>query len=117
MEPGSNAHWRNMRLGIDVVCWNVAAGQGGELFRVPLLHHAEATKLAFLAIEAAMVVGVAGDEAVAADVIEGCHLLHNVHRKRQPRYPGSAVALVQQIEFGRWGVFNLSLSAKVVDGL
>ena len=55
----------------------------GELFRVPLLDHAEAAELALLAVEVAVVVGVAGDEAVAADVVVASP-------RARPRAPGTA---------------------------
>ena len=96
---------------------HVAAGERRELLGVPLLHHAEAAELALLAVEVAVVVGVAGDEAVAADVVVGLDPLDHVHRERQPRDPGPAVALVLQVELGRWGVVDTGLGAEVVDGL
>ena len=70
-----------------------AAGQRGELLGVPLLDHAEAAEFPLVAVEVAVVIGVAGDETVAADVIEGLRALDHVHRERQPGDPGFAVAL------------------------
>jgi hypothetical protein len=87
----------------------------GELLRVPLLDHAEAAEFALFAVEVAMVVGVAGDEAVAADVVVGVDTLDHVHRKRQPRDPGFAVALVLQVELGRGRVIDAGFGAEVVD--
>ena len=112
-------HRRHVRCGVDVVaCGQRAAGrERGELLGVPLLHHAEAAELALLAVEVAVVVGVAGDEAVAADVVVGLDPLDHVHRERQPGDPGFAVALVLQVELGRGGVVDAGFGAEVVDGL
>ena len=55
----------------------------GELLGVPLLDHAEAAELALDAVEVAVVVGVAGDEAVAADAVVGLDALDDVHGERQ----------------------------------
>src|SRR6266508_5998704 len=77
----------------------------------PLLDHAEAAKLALLAIEVTVVVGVARDESVAADVVVGLDALDHVHRERQPRDPGSAVALVPQVELGRGGVGDAGIDS------
>ena len=88
-----------------------------ELLGVPLLDHAEAAELALLAVEVAVVVGVAGDEAVAADVVVGLDALDHVHRERQPGDPRFAVALVLQVELGRGRVVDARLGAEVVDGL
>jgi len=74
--------------------------QGGILLRVPLLHHAEAPELPFFAVEKTMVIGVAGDKAVAADMVIGFDALHHMHRERQAGDPWLAVALVLQIELG-----------------
>ena len=52
-------HRRDVGGGIDVVCRGIAACKGSEFLRVPLLHHAEAAELALLAVEVAVVVGVA----------------------------------------------------------
>ena len=51
-----------------------------------------------IAVEVAVVVGVAGDEAVAADAVERLDPLDDVHRERQPRDPRPAGALVGQVE-------------------
>ena len=64
-----------------------------ELFGVPLLDHAEATELALVAVEVAVVVGVAGDEAVAADAVVGLDPLDHMDRERQPGDPGLAGGL------------------------
>ena len=119
VEPGLGVHRRDVRCGGDVVCRGNAllSVKGGELLRVPLLHHAEAAELALLAVEVAVVVGVAGDEAVAADVVVGLDALDHMHRERQPGDPGFAVAFVLQVELGRGGVIDAGFGAEVVDGL
>ena len=91
------------------------ASERRELFGVPLLDHAEAAELALFAVEVAVVVGVAGDEAVAADVVVGLDALDHMHRKRQPGDPGFAGALVLQIELGRGRVLDAGFGAEVVD--
>jgi hypothetical protein len=105
VEPGLGVHRRHVRGGVDVgrplSPILRRRGERGELLGVPLLHHAEAAELALLAVEVAVVVGVAGDEAVAADVVVGLDPLDHVHRERQPGDPGLAVALVLQVELGR----------------
>ena len=118
VEPGLGVHRRDVRCGVDVVApATCAVGEGRELLGVPLLDHAEAAELALLAVEVAVVVGVAGDEAVAADVVVGLDALDHVHRERQPGDPGFAVALVLQVELGRGGVVDAGFGAEVVDGL
>ena len=101
-------------------CWSASgnvpsAGERGELLGVPLLDHAEAAELALDAVEVAVVVGVAGDEAVAADAVVGLDPLDDMHRERQPRDPGLAVALVLQIELGGRRVLDTRFGAEVVD--
>src|SRR3712207_7088241 len=48
----------------------------------------------------AVVVGVAADEAVAADPVVGLHPLHHVHREGQPGDPGLTGHLILQVEPG-----------------
>jgi hypothetical protein len=117
VEPGFGVHRRYVRRGGDVVCRDIAAGERRELLGVPLLDHAEAAELALLAVEVAVVVGVAGDEAIAADVVNGLDVLNHVHRERQPGDPRCTVALVLQVELGRGGVIDARLGAQVVDSL
>ncbi len=61
----------------------LACAERRKLLRVPLLHQAEAAELALIAVEVAVVVGVAGDEAVAADAVVGLDALDHVHRERE----------------------------------
>ena len=84
MEPGLGMHWGYVGGSINVVTNGecVALTKGGDLFRIPLLHHTEAAKLALNAIEVAVVVGVAGGETIAADVVVGFNALDYMHRKR-----------------------------------
>src|SRR5262245_48995145 len=88
-----------------------------KLLGIQLLDHAEATELAHLAVEVCVVIGIACDEAVAADMIEGFNALDYLHRERQAGDPGSASELVPQIELGRGGIIDAGLGAKVVDHL
>ncbi len=85
---------------LDIHCiWQlVATAQRGKLFGVELLYHPEAPELALDTVEVAVVVGVAGDEAVAADTVAGLHPLDHVHREGQSRDPGLPGELVFQIE-------------------
>ena len=119
MEPGLGEHRRHVGGGVHVrSCGQrAAARERGELFRVPLFHHAEATELALLAVEVAVVVGVAGDEAVAADVVVCLDALDHMHREGQPGDPRLAVALVLQVELGGRGVLDDGFGAEIVDGL
>jgi hypothetical protein len=62
-----------------------------------------------------MVVGIARDELVAADMVMGEDALDDMHREWQPGHPGPAIALVGQVETGGRCVLNLRLGAEVVD--
>src|SRR5262249_20376301 len=59
-------------------------------------------------------VGVASDEVITADTVVGLDALDHMHRERQPGNPGFAVALVVQVELGRWRVMHRCLGTKVV---
>jgi len=94
MKPSAGEHGRHMRGFVDVgVCpltpalSPVSGGEGGDLFGVALLDHAETAELALGAVEVAVMVGVAGDEAILADGIKGLDALDHVHRERQPGDP------------------------------
>jgi hypothetical protein len=47
-----------------------------------------------------VVVGVAGDEAVAADAVVGLDALDDVHREGQPGDPRGVALLVVEVEPG-----------------
>ncbi len=83
VEPGLGVDRRHVRPLVNVVTSGEGAtlGEGRELLGIPLLDHAEAAELAFNPIEVAMVVGVADDETVAADVITSLHPFDDMHRK------------------------------------
>src|SRR5205814_5898564 len=71
VEPGPGQDRRDVRRLVDVGgIRQPGFGQRGEGLRVPLLDHAEAAELAFESVEVAVVIGVAGDEPVAADPVE-----------------------------------------------
>ena len=71
----------------------IAGAEDRECLGIPLFHHAEAPELAFIPIEVAVVVGIAGDEAVAADAIIGLHPLDHMHGEWQTRDPWFPCAL------------------------
>ena len=74
-----------------------------------LLDHAEAAEFALNAVEVAVMIGVAGDEAIAADQITCLHSLDHMDGERQTRDPRFAVKLVLQIELrGRCVLDNAS---------
>jgi len=60
-----------------------------------------------LTVEVAVMIGIAGDEAVAADIVVGLHPLDHVHRERQTGDPGFAFLFIflgaLQIIGGRLG--------------
>src|SRR5207253_8559288 len=87
----------------------------GDLFRVPVLDHAESAELPLDAVEIPVVVSEAGDEPVAADVIVGGDALDDVNWKGNACDPRPAGELVGGIEIGRGGVFDVSLRPEVVD--
>lgn len=91
-----------------------ALREGGELLRVPLLHQPEATELPLQAIEVAVVVSVASDEAVAADVVIGLHPLHDVDGKGEARDPGPARQPVRLVEPGGGSVEDAGLGPQIV---
>ena len=116
MKPGLGVYRRHERrfVQIGVRGFDLLGGDVPDLFGVPLLHHAEAAKFALDAVEIAVVVGIAGDKAVAADAIVGLHALHHVDRKRQPGDPGRAGLFVGQVKTGRWCVVHPGLGAQIV---
>ena len=65
-----------------------------------MIHAAEAAKLAFDAVVIAVVVGIAGHKPVAADVVIGFDLFHNVDRKSEPGDPRPTGLFVCKIELG-----------------
>ena len=98
VEPRLGVYRRDVRCDGEVACRNIATCEGRELLAIPLLDHAEAAEFTLLPVEVAVVVSVAGDEAVAADVVVRFEALDHMDWERQPGDPGIAVALVLQIE-------------------
>jgi hypothetical protein len=84
------------------------------LLGVPLLDHAEAAELPLVTVEAAVMVGIAGDRPVAADPVQGLHSLDDVDHVGEPGHPRHAGQLVGQVEAGRGGVADPCLRAQVV---
>ncbi len=74
--------------------------QGGKLLSIPLLHHAKAAELALDAVEVSVVVGVAGDEAVAADVVIGLDTLDDMYGKGNSGNPRFSCLFISEVEFG-----------------
>ena len=97
-----------MRSGVEVsgLGKRAIASERREFLGIPLLDHAEATEFALLAVKIAVVVGVAGDEAIAADAVVGLDALNDMYREGQPGDPRLAGILVLQIELGGGGVLT-----------
>ena len=55
----------------------------GKFLGVPLLDHAEAAELALVAVEIAVVIGVARHEAIAADLVVGFDAFDHMHGEWQ----------------------------------
>jgi hypothetical protein len=108
VKPGLRVYRRHVRGGRDVVVPGPVAGrpERRQLLGVPLLHHAEAAELAIFAVEVSVVVRVAGDEAVAADVVIRVNPRHDVHWKRQARDPWPAGVSVFEVEAGGRGIVD-----------
>src|SRR5438105_3467212 len=73
-----------------------ARGEGSELLGIELLDASEPAKLAFHAVEKAMMVRVRRDEAITAHVIVGLHPLDHVNREGQARDPRCASGFVSK---------------------
>src|SRR5690554_2790729 len=101
VEPGTRERGGDMGGGVFVVSRGQLAGGGerSKFFGVELLNHAKAAKLALLAVEVAVVVGIASNEAVTADMVVGLDPLDDMDREGQAADPQPAVLLVLQIEF------------------
>ena len=91
-----------------------AGGQNVEILGIPLLDHAEAAELALDAVVVTVVVGVAGHEVVAADVVVRLHPLDDVDREGDAGDPGLSLLLVFQVELRGWGILHLRLGPQVV---
>ena len=116
VKPRLGQHRRHAGGRVDVVAGREVTGrrQAGDILGVELVDAAEATKFAFEPVIKSVMIGVAGDEAVAADLIVGLDALHDVNRKRQPGDPRRPRSLVGQIEFRRGRVFDPRLRAQIV---
>src|ERR1019366_4084003 len=102
MKPGLRQRGRHIRGRVLVVGLGKSAGtrERGEFFGVPLVDSAEAAEFTFHAVVIAMMVSVAGNETVAADVVVGLHPLDDVHGKRKSRQPRRSGQLVGYVELG-----------------
>ena len=81
---------------------------------IQYLHAAETAKLAFDAVEVAVVIAVGGAEFCAAPFVGDGDFADAVHRERQARDPRRARLQVLQIKARRWRVFDLGGGAQVV---
>src|ERR1700719_67326 len=63
--------------------WGAGIGKHSESLGIELIHAPEAAKLALHAVEIAVMVFVAGDEPITADVVVSGDALDDVHRERQ----------------------------------
>ena len=86
----------------------------GELLGVPLLHLAESAELALDAIKVAVVVSVAGDKAVAADVVVNFNALNDMDWKRDLCYPWFPRRFVGEVEPGGRRVLHDGFGADIV---
>src|ERR1700724_1970057 len=96
VEPGLGVDRRYERSGIEIRGCRRLLGGGNtaNLVRIPVFHHTEAAELALVAVEIAVVIAVAGDEAAAADAVVGLDALDHMDRERQSRDPRFAILLV-----------------------
>ena len=117
--PGLGPNRRHVRGCVDVggLAQVTAFAQCREFFCIPLFHHAEAAELALGAVEVPVMVGIARNETVAADAVEGCDPFNTVHRKWQASDPWFSVLFVGEIELGGGRVLHLGFGSQVVRGL
>jgi hypothetical protein len=86
-----------------------------EAFRVELLHHAETTEFAFVAIPIALVIAVFGGELAAGNLVDHLHTGHDLDRKRQPRAPARLrQGFISEIETSGRRVFDQGTGAGMV---
>ena len=83
-------------------------------FRIPLFHKAKAAKLPLLPIKVAVTIAVQADKPIPRHVVDRLHPLHHMHRKRQPRNPGSSCCSILQIKLGRSRILQLRLRPQVI---
>jgi len=72
--------------------------QSSERLGIELTHPAKAAELALDPIVEAVMIGVARDEAVSADIIIGLDALDHMHREGQPRDPCRPRRFVGEVE-------------------
>src|SRR5579883_836841 len=118
VKPATRCHRRLIKLGFQrlqpaellypnhIVC---------ERFGVLLLHHRKAPELAFNAVEVAVMIGILGDEALAADMIACLNAFNYMNGKRQPRHPRLPRPFIGEIELRGGCVMNKGFRTKVID--
>src|SRR4051812_42076196 len=74
-----------------------APGQRRNLFGIDLIYAPESAELTLFAVVVTVMIGVAVDEAIAADMVVRFHARDYVDGERQPRRPRSAGGLVGKI--------------------
>src|SRR5437870_10053846 len=84
MKPGARQHWRYERgaIPVSVLPRGCPHNDCADLFGVPLLNHAETTEFALDTVEVAVVVPVAGVEAVTANPVVRFHTFHDMNWER-----------------------------------
>ena len=119
VKPGPGPYRRHVggRVEIGGLREGATVGERCEFFRVPLVHPAKAAELALDPIVVAMVIGVAGDEAVAAHVVIRLHALDDMYGERDACQPGSTGQLVGDIELGGGRVLDTRFGAQVIGHL
>ena len=119
VKPCLCPHRRNVGGGILVGRLRKSAGAGEcrDFLGVPLVHSPEAAEFALDAVEISVVVGVAGDEPVATDVVVDLHPFDDMDRERYAGDPRRAGELVGHIKFSGRRIFDACLGAEIVAGL
>ena len=116
VKPRLGPNGRHVRSCVQVHRLRKSSGTGkcGQFFRVPLIHPAKAPELALHAVEVTVMVRIAGDEEIAADVVVGLHLFDHVDGKWQASDPRRARQLVGHVELGGRRILDHRFRAQIV---
>src|SRR4030095_228138 len=116
MKPGLRVNRGHKRCDVEIRrlrrCF--VSRNAADFIGIPLLNHTEPTELAFHSVEVAVMIGVTGDEAVAANAVVRLHTLNTMDREGQACNPGFAVALVLEIELRGRRILENSLGTEIV---
>ena len=74
----------------------------------------KAAELALFPIKVAMMVAIAADKTVAADIVIGFDALDHMHREGQACHPRCERGLIRQIEVRRGDIVDTGLCAQIV---